>query len=233
MATIEFWPRIMLFDFDGVIVDSLEVKSEAFCDVFREEFPRAVDAIRAYTEANGGISRMVKFAYIYEQVLGMPERAKDKKHLEELGEKFSKAVVDRIISMPLNEGVLEFLEKLQENNIPMYVVSGTPHEELQLICRAKKLEHFFLGMFGSPAKKGKIIGDILREHRFEESARGDVYFIGDSINDFDGANEQKINFIGYNFVHKGNSLRYDMRNDVDLSCRVKFITHFRELVLGR
>ena len=50
----------IFFDFDGVILESVEVKGWAFGRLF-ENHPEHVDEIVAFHHANGGMSRFDKF----------------------------------------------------------------------------------------------------------------------------------------------------------------------------
>ena len=60
--------KAILFDFDGVILESVDIKGLAFCKLF-ENFPEHVTKIVQYHHANGGISRFNKFRYIYKNIL--------------------------------------------------------------------------------------------------------------------------------------------------------------------
>ena len=60
--------KAIFFDFDGVIVESAGIKTEAFRKLF-SNYPDQVDEIVDYHKANAGISRYDKFDYIYEKIL--------------------------------------------------------------------------------------------------------------------------------------------------------------------
>ena len=61
----------IFLDFDGVILESVEVKGWAFGKLF-EDHPEHVDKIVAFHHANGGMSRFDKFRYIYKKMLKEP-----------------------------------------------------------------------------------------------------------------------------------------------------------------
>ena len=60
--------RAILFDFDGVILESVDVKTKAFAELFKD-FPEHVDQIVQYHIDNMGVSRFDKFRYIYRYIL--------------------------------------------------------------------------------------------------------------------------------------------------------------------
>ena len=58
----------IILDFDGVILESVSVKTEAFRELFSFE-PDHVDEIVEFHKRNGGMSRFDKFRYIYSSIL--------------------------------------------------------------------------------------------------------------------------------------------------------------------
>ncbi len=79
--------KIIFFDFDGVILESAEIKTTAFRRLF-EEYGE-VEEIVDYHEKNAGVSRYDKFDYIYDKIL-KKELTSEKK--DELGKRFSELV---------------------------------------------------------------------------------------------------------------------------------------------
>jgi phosphoglycolate phosphatase len=52
------------FDFDGVILDSVALKTQLFIDAYDEPLaPQQKEAIRAYQARHGGVGRVKKFEY--------------------------------------------------------------------------------------------------------------------------------------------------------------------------
>ena len=68
--------KVIVLDFDGVIVESVGIKTEAFRELFRDS-PQ-VEEIYQYHLANNALSRFEKFPYICENILG-------RKYTEEMG----------------------------------------------------------------------------------------------------------------------------------------------------
>ena len=60
--------KAIIFDFDGVIIESADIKTEAFRALF-ENYPEHVEAIAGFHIENGGMSRFDKFRHIYKNII--------------------------------------------------------------------------------------------------------------------------------------------------------------------
>ncbi|TYQ24720.1 HAD family hydrolase [Pseudanabaena sp. UWO310] len=179
----------IVFDFDGVLVESVDVKTEAFGALYAEYGDRIVEQVRAYHILHGGVSRFVKFRYYHEVLLGKT-LTKEEEHY--LGERFSQCVEDAVVAAKYVMGAYEFLENNYQS-IPLFVASGTPELELQRIVARRNMSHYFLSVHGSPASKGDIIQNILQKYNFD---RDRVLMVGDSLSDYEGAIAAGVKFIG-------------------------------------
>ncbi|MEO7317583.1 MAG: HAD family hydrolase [Chthoniobacteraceae bacterium] len=181
--------RAIIFDFDGVILDSVDIKTRAFARVFEEHGPEVMQQVVAHHIANGGISRFRKFQHIYENIL---RRAMPDGESERLGERFSDLVFDEILKAAWIPGAPEFLAE-NHARYRCFVASGTPEDELKRIVQLRDLEKYFAGVFGSPATKEQIIRRILDEHGFQNT---EAVFIGDAMTDYTAAAACGLRFIG-------------------------------------
>jgi phosphoglycolate phosphatase-like HAD superfamily hydrolase len=181
-------PRVLVFDFDGVILESAEIKTRAFARLF-ENHPEHVDAVVDLHLRHAGVSRYEKFRMIHRDILGLPLDARTER---KLGEKFSAIALEEILACPFVPGAREFLAE-RHGREPLYVASGTPEEELRGICGHRELLGFFEAIYGTPAKKP----EILRRIADESGARLDeLVFIGDAMTDLEGAADAGTLFIG-------------------------------------
>ncbi|WP_135609975.1 HAD family hydrolase [Methanococcoides sp. AM1] len=181
--------KAILFDFDGVLVESVDIKTKAFAKLFEDEGTEIVDQVVEYHLANGGVSRFKKFDYIYENFL---EKAINDEIRTDLGNKFSNLVIQNVIDAPWVFGAKDFLEDYYQK-IDLYIVSGTPEDELIDIVDRKCINKYFKGTYGSPETKGNLIKCILEDRGY---TKDQVVFIGDAITDLNGALEADIPFIG-------------------------------------
>lgn len=187
--TIVRWQAVF-FDFDGVIADSVQVKTNAFATMFSPYGQPVVDKVIDYHLANGGMPRHLKFEYYLKEILGKKVNKEDLLHL---GREFSSLVVDGVVAAKFIPGAEQSLQQLQQLNIPAYIVSGTPHEEMLLIASRKKLEHYFEEIHGSPRNKTDILRDIIQRRNYDS---GHCLFIGDALADYRAATDTGMHFLG-------------------------------------
>ena len=181
--------RAIIFDFDGVILDSVEIKTRAFARLFEEHGPEVSRQVVEHHLAHGGVSRFRKFAHIYEHILHRPMPEGES---ERLGEKFSALVFDEVTKAAWIPGAPEFLQQ-HHGRCLFFIASGTPQDELERIVRLRDLEKYFTGVFGSPATKDEIIRRIMT--RYDLNAP-EVMFVGDAMTDYQAAQAGKVSFIG-------------------------------------
>lgn len=179
----------IIFDFDGVLVESVDVKTQAFMALYAEYGDRIVEQVREYHLLHGGISRFEKFRYYQEVLLGKPLTKDDE---QKLGDRFSQYVKDAVVTAKYVAGAYEFLENNYQS-IPLFVASGTPDQELKRIIERRNMQHYFVSVHGSPAKKGDIIQSIITNHQFNCDR---TLMVGDAIADYEGAIIAGVKFIG-------------------------------------
>lgn len=198
--------KAIIFDFDGVILESADIKTEAFVELF-SDYPEKIKEIVDYHLKNAGISRYVKFRYIYERILG--QKLSREKEIE-LGERFSKITMQKILNAPFVAGAKEFLDENKYRYL-FFIASGTPEEELYKIINARELLRYFEEMQGSPKRKINIINEIINKHKF---ARNEVVYVGDAQSDRIAADQAGIVFIERkdNLDSKLYSYPWKMRN---------------------
>ena len=181
-------PRVIIFDFDGVVLESADIKTRAFALLF-EEHGEHVDAIVDLHLSLAGVSRYEKFRLIYRDILGRPL---DDAEMDRLGEEFSRIALEEVLACDFVPGARQFLQRRHRTQA-LYVASGTPEEELRHIVRERGLERFFTGVYGTPAPKADITRRILDETGTEPH---EAVFIGDATTDLEGAREAGVHFIG-------------------------------------
>ena len=179
--------RTIFFDFDGVILESLDVKGWAFGKLF-EDYPEHIDEIVAFHYANGGMTRFDKFRYIYKSILQNPLSDDE---FERLCRDFSNLAYHRVLKCDFVPGALEFVQKYF-NKIYFYIISGTPQEEMIRIVKAKGLNPYFKGVYGSPTSKDDWAKQILEENGLDA---GEVLFVGDALSDYEAAVKNSLKFV--------------------------------------
>jgi phosphoglycolate phosphatase-like HAD superfamily hydrolase len=187
MSTLRF--DAIVFDFDGVLVESVDVKTRAFAALYAPYGADVVRQVVAWHLAHGGVSRYEKFRHFHDVFLG---RALAPAEEAALGERFSALVEEAVIAAAWVPGAREFLEGWHAR-LPLFVASGTPEEELLRIVARRGMARFFAGVAGAPRKKGAILRDFLGR---SGAAPERVLMVGDAMTDFDGAAEAGVPFLG-------------------------------------
>ena len=180
--------RAIAFDFDGVLVESVEVKTRAFARLFNGEGPDAVRKILDYHLKNGGVSRFEKFRTIYRNIL---KRPLSEEQFRSLCERFSELAVDEVVAASWVDGAEEWLIRHQ-GRYPLFVISGTPQDELQEIVTRRGMAKFFNDVLGAPRTKDLLLRDALQQGGLSP---GELVFVGDSETDWQTARQVGVWFI--------------------------------------
>ena len=182
-------PEALIFDFDGVIVDSVQLKVDAFLEMYQGHGEEILQAVEHYQRYHGGISRSRKFEYFEETLLGNPA---DEDRIAELSERYSRLVEDKVASCPAVDGAVEFLNG-KGQDLPCYVISGTPQQELTRIADRRGLSDHFRKMLGFPTTKEQGIEQFLADGPYDRTR---VVMIGDAMTDHDAAQATGVGFVG-------------------------------------
>ena len=194
----------LIFDFDGVIAESIHIKSEAFKNLYITYGDDIAERVLEHHENNGGMSRFEKIKYYHEVFL--KEKISEQKIIY-LSNQFSSYVVQKVIESSYIPGVLDYIEK-SYNKYKLFISTGTPTEEIKEILIGKNIYNYFTDIFGSPTNKIEHINEILLNHSFKSK---ELIFYGDSFTDYDAAIKSNIEFIliknkyNKNIVDKHNS----------------------------
>jgi len=177
--------KAVFFDFDGVIKDSVEVKSGAFYDLFLPFSKELAEKVKKHHEDNGGMSRYEKLP-LY---LGWAGQPTDEKTIEEYASQFSRKVTQRVIDSPWVCGASDYLQN--QHNQQFYLVSATPQKEIEIILKALHIDSQFDVIIGSPTEKSVAVSNIMDQYQLEVA---DCVMIGDAISDYKAAKTNNISF---------------------------------------
>ena len=178
----------IIFDFDGVIAESVQVKTDAFAGLYAQYGRDIENKVVEHHEANGGISRFKKIKFYHESFLN---KAITKKEITALANQFSELVVEKVIDVPYVPGALEYIKKSYKR-YKLFISTGTPIEEIKQILKGRNIEHFFTDVFGSPDKKTVHINNIEINYGLKSN---ELIFYGDSNSDLDAAKSANIPFV--------------------------------------
>lgn len=181
--------QAIFFDFDGVILNSTQVKDATFEAMFKQYGETVVRKVLDHHRFHGGISRVEKIKQYYEEYMNQP-LTDDELRLK--CEDFSIRVKQKVIESPWIKGTEDFLRKWYKK-LSLFIISGTPQEELEEIVKARGLVNYFLKSLGSPIKKPEHVRKLCQTYNLIPQK---CFFIGDAMTDYNTAIETKTNFIG-------------------------------------
>jgi phosphoglycolate phosphatase-like HAD superfamily hydrolase len=177
----------LIWDFDGVIKESIEVKTEAFARLFAPFGTETVERVRAHHRRNGGLSRFEKIP-LYLQWAGI---AASPCEVQRYCAAFADAVRTAVIDADWVPGAQEYLQANQARQ-RLALVTATPQQEIEEIASALGIAACFQRICGAPLPKPDAV-ETLRERWC--CARGDVLMIGDSESDHAAALGAGVDFL--------------------------------------
>ena len=180
--------RLVFWDFDGVIKESVDVKAEAFRDLFLPWGKAVADQVVTHHLANGGMPRREKIEHALQQFTGVvPQPAE----VDALAERFGSLVRQKVVDAAWVPGA----DKLLRGNPcaqRFVLLTATPQQEIEWILGQLGMAGTFEAVFGSPSKKADAMRQMLARLGL---ATADAVFIGDSINDLDAAAACGVTFV--------------------------------------
>lgn len=184
--------RTLLYDFDGVVIDSMAIRELGFRRLFAEFPERAVDRLLEFHRENGGLSRYVKIRHFFEEI----QRAHiSDEQVRQYADAFSE-MMRRELSDPkyLIAETVDFIRGNQ-HRLDFHLVSGSDQRELRYLCGRLGISDAFISIHGSPTPKIELVAGLLAEFG---CSRSETALVGDSMNDYDAAVANNISFFGFN-----------------------------------
>lgn len=184
--------KTILWDFDGVILDSMKIKGDGFVELFKSYPHDKIKQLKTYHYANGGVSRFDKIRYFFNELL-QKDILDDE--VETLAQKFGHIIEKKLYDK--DNLIHDSLKFIKENyqNYNFHIVSGAEHNELNDLCKHFNIEQYFITIMGSPIKKDVLIKTVLDRFDYQKD---ETVLIGDAITDYNAALKNGIQFLGYN-----------------------------------
>jgi phosphoglycolate phosphatase-like HAD superfamily hydrolase len=160
----------LVFDCDGVILNSNKIKTEAFYETTKSFGHDFAQALVDYHIQNGGVSRYAKFEYFFHKILNQQV---DQLALDNLLLQFTEIVKQELATCEVAEGLAEL--KHQNKDAKWLVVSGGDQTELREVFVTKNLAQCNLNII-MPAL---FLGDSKYDYQAAKSAGLDFVFISE------------------------------------------------------
>ncbi|OIR02830.1 phosphoglycolate phosphatase [mine drainage metagenome] len=181
--------KAIVFDCDGVILDSNIVKTEAYFRTAKNlgATDMQAQALVEYHVRLGGISRYHKFDYYLREILQQP--ATDAA-IQALLDEFGRELEVGLMECEMAEGLVEL--RTTTPDAKWFILSGGDQVELHHLFEKRNIEHLFDGgIFGSPDNKDTVLA--------REKASGHLQFpalfVGDSKYDYEAATRAGLDFV--------------------------------------
>ena len=186
--------KVIVFDFDGTLVDSNQLKYNAFFELFPSDSLHkeiVTDVLDEFIEK----SRYVILREILKRINRKTINEDDLDYrVQSFANKYNDIVINGAKYCRERTGAKEILESLCKN-FKLYLSSTTPEASLKEIVKHRRWEGFFCGIFGYPDDKTSVLFDILKR----ESINPDkLLVVGDGKSDRDSANNVKCGFVQIN-----------------------------------
>lgn len=182
----------ILWDFDGVLMDSMDIRDQGFIEVLKDYPKEEVDALMKFHRANGGLSRYVKFRYFFEEI---QKESITQEQVQQYADAFSRVMLEKMMDTSLLiADAVEFVKE-HHDKYRMHIVSGSDQKELRQICSNLEIATYFRSIHGSPTPKTQLVKQVMENNSYLPQ---ETILIGDSINDYDAAIANDIGFYGYN-----------------------------------
>lgn len=138
-------PKLIYWDFDGVIKDSVEVKTHAFAQLFQSYGPEIAERMRAHHEAHGGMSRFDKIP----RYLEWAGKAATQELVDEYCRRFGLLVRQAVINAPWVPGAEALLRNNPYGQV-FVLLTATPQGEMEEILNDLNLSSCFAAVYGAP-----------------------------------------------------------------------------------
>ncbi len=194
--------KVIVFDFDGTLIDSYQLKYDAYFELF-EGSEGDTKTIRAVLAEMYEESRFVILAEILKR-LGTNKEADLNRNVNELAARYNDIVLAGAKScaeIPGAETMLRFLG----DRYKLYVSSTTPDAALKEIVYFRRWSSYFIETFGYPHQKSKTLQHIKER---ENATGSEVLVIGDGESDRNSAEENGCRFFQVDKTFNFN--RFDM-----------------------
>ena len=178
--------KCVVFDFDGTLVDSNDIKREAFFEVARP-WDSSGKVVEEIFERWPAANRYEKTRRIAEELIGrklLPANPSTEDWAARLAEDYTarcEAAIAQCAEMP---GATTALEKLSEKGLHLFVNSATPVIPLRRLTKLRNWGHFFQAVYGAESTKAENLQSIAAQSGVD---RTEIIHVGDQLDDQGGA----------------------------------------------
>ncbi len=173
--------RVVVFDFDGTLVDSNAIKHRCFDEVVAD-LPGGSDALAMARKVGGDRYR------VFQHVASRLDPDKGPTEALALGQRlaadYTRRCLQAIAAAPERHGAYTALRQLLRGGMKVWVNSSTPQRDMPALLRARGIGPFIHGALGAPRSKLHNLRTILAAER---TSPRQAVVVGDGPDDQDAA----------------------------------------------
>jgi phosphoglycolate phosphatase-like HAD superfamily hydrolase len=182
--------KVIVFDFDGTLIDSNQLKYDAFFKLFPFDAPPnniIEEVLGEFLEESRYVILREIIKRINSEVINEDELDN---RVQELATEYNDLVVDGAKHCKEKPGAKEVLESLSKR-YNLYLNSTTPETSLKDIVKHRKWENYFCDIFGYPNDKRAVLLNIIKK---EPVNPDELLVVGDGKSDRNSANSVKCKY---------------------------------------
>ena len=170
--------KIIVFDFDGTLVDSNKIKKDTFYNIFPPKYRCLInDTLNRVPETFTRLE-IIKMIYLeIEKIYGIKHSNIE---LVLALNKYSKITNNKVSVCNEIKKAQSILKFLKQNGIKIYLSSNTPVENLVTIVKNRKWLNYFDDIFGKPNCKEQTVKNIIKNSSINSQQ---VLIVGDGKSD--------------------------------------------------
>jgi phosphoglycolate phosphatase len=176
--------RCVVFDFDGTLVHSNEIKRSAFFEV-AGDFPGGGAVMERILRCAEGRDRYWVFARFADAMPEAPPAA-------ELAQRYTKICRERIVQVPEVTGASANLDLLRSDGLRLFLSSATPRAPLLDIVGLRRMGRHFEAVYGAPESK---LANLQAIRSRVECAPEEMVVVGDGESDRSSAQGLGCHFV--------------------------------------
>ncbi len=171
---------VIVFDWDGTLIESLPLKIKNAGRLFAETFGVAAENVEAAYRVHSGIPRRQLFDAICADngLLALTDE-----QYEPLSAAFTARNQEAVSKVQVEPVVTQTLAALSEMGLPLFISTSAAPDEVQSVAKSLKLAEFFTEILGSQGDftKGPVHVEHIRQQFPVE--RQKIWFVGDEPSD--------------------------------------------------
>jgi phosphoglycolate phosphatase len=182
--------RVIVFDYDGTLVYSNEIKRSAYRPLFPEG--KGYDSyVQAALAANPSGSRFDVIRSVLLCAEDYKQEDQVEKKVQYLAQEYDRVATEGAATCEERPGVGDELAMLSEK-YPLYVLSATLESSMQKIIKRRGWDNYFKSVLGFPRKKSEELKAIAYREGISVDS---VLMVGDSEVDRDAALKAGSHFL--------------------------------------